>query len=57
VRARLAIAELRALSAKWRGRRKLEAWCEERRGYGVVLIGAQASTTMETNQVLVVTIA
>ena len=52
VRAWLAIAKLRALSAKWRERRKVIAWCEERRGYGVVLIGAQASTMMETNQAL-----
>ena len=34
VRAWLAIAELRALSAKWRETRKLVAWCEERRGHG-----------------------
>jgi hypothetical protein len=33
-------AKLRALSAKWRDKRELVAWCEERRGYGVVLIGA-----------------
>jgi len=32
VRAWLAITELRALSAKWRERRELVAWCEERRG-------------------------
>ena len=52
VRAWLAIAELRALSAKWREKRKLVAWCEERRGYGVVLIGAWASTAREINQAL-----
>jgi hypothetical protein len=50
VRACLAIAELRALNAKWRERRKLVAWCDERRGYGVAYIGAQASTTIEMNQ-------
>ena len=47
VRAWLAIAELRALSAKWRERRELVSWYEERRGYGVAYIGAQASTVME----------
>jgi hypothetical protein len=50
VRAWLAIAELRALSAKWRERRELVAWCEERRGHGVIYIGGSASTMKETNQ-------
>ena len=50
VRAWLAIAKLRALSAKWRERRELVSWYEERRGYGVAYIGARVSTTMETNQ-------
>jgi hypothetical protein len=34
----------------WRERRELGAWCEERRGYEVVLIAALASTVMEMNQ-------